>query len=42
VFDAVFQATGTTILQTAVQAPRMNERASASSARRAANSWTAC
>src|ERR1017187_2072315 len=42
-FDAVFQSAGTTILRTAVQAPRMNPRAaSGSSAHCAANSWTGC
>ena len=40
-FDAVFQATGTRILRTAVQAPRTRS-ASASSAPCAASSWTAC
>jgi putative transposase len=41
-FDAVFQATGTRILRTAVQAPRMNaicERLVGTCAR---SSWTSC
>ncbi len=39
-FDAVFQATGTTIVRTAVQSPRMTRSASASSAPCAVSSST--
>ena len=41
-FDAVFQASGTRILRTAVQVPRMNAIASAWSEPCAASSWIAC
>ena len=41
-FDAVFQATGTRILRTAVQAPRMNPICERLAGPCAANSSTAC
>ena len=41
-FDAVFQAAGTGILRTAVQAPRMNAICERLAAPCAESSWTAC
>ena len=41
-FDAVFQATGATILRTAVQAPRMNGICERLVGTCAGSSWTAC
>ena len=41
-FDAVFQAAGTRILRTAIQAPRMNAICERLVGPRAESSWTAC
>jgi hypothetical protein len=41
-FDAVFQAAGTRIVRTAVQAPRRTRPASGSPVPGAESSWTAC